>query len=519
MLTFAEFLTTRRAALGMSMTELAQHLSVTPQYISLLEAAKCNPSRKLQMRCAQFFDEDAEYIDFLAQPMSREQKQALLRAPAALPFLTRRASESHGDLGQDDAPVTTDGEDEFIQRLFAPIRDGKAKAGSEFYARLLDEVGASENGGYRFSAKARGWADHYRATLAEQVDGSDAARPLYEELARRFAKPTEGAYPDALRLLTAEALATSYARDNDWNLAAPAFEEMAERARRVRDVGRFAEATRRAAHGYRALGRPDRVVELYEEAGAGEDVPAGVKAEFLIAQATLLCRLGGYAAALDPIRRAVRIWRLRSLDIGDRTARLISAQVLGLRCLVQCADREEARKWLGRIRSTLARVTPAELTPEEQERLNSLSNLESAAMMVQQGRWNHAWKNLSGVDEWLDATEAQCDDVDEHGLLRQRVRLLKTEVSLRRGQTGEARRSADAIMAHGPMADAVRDKGEHARIRIQLADLLDGFGEREAAERALALAQDALNPDAQGDDPSRALCAVPQIQALRDSLT
>ena len=71
MLTFAEFLTTRRAALGMSMTELAQHLSVTPQYISLLEAAKCNPSRKLQGRCADFFpqgDSLAGHPDRIGQP-------------------------------------------------------------------------------------------------------------------------------------------------------------------------------------------------------------------------------------------------------------------------------------------------------------------------------------------------------------------------------------------------------------------------------------------------------------------
>ena len=214
----------------------------------------------------------------------------------------------------------------------------------------------------------------------------------------------------------------------------------------------------------------------------------------------------------------MRIWRLRSLDVGNRTAQLISAQVIGLQCLVQIEDREEARKWLGRIRSTLARVTPAELEPHEQERLTALSNLESAAMMVQQGRWNHAWKNLIGVDAWLDVWQPAADERDERALLRQRVRLLRTEVSLRRERTGEALRSAEAIIAHEPMGDAVREKGQHARIRALLATLLDGSGERETATRALALARAALSPDAQADDALRALCGVPQIQSLRDSL-
>ena len=516
MLTFAEFLTTRRAALGMSMTELARRLSVTPQYISLLEAAKCNPSRKLQGRCAEFFGEDAEYIDFLAQPMSREQKQALLRTPSALPFLTRRPPET--DLDRDDSPVATDGEDEFIRRLFGPIDNGRAEAGREFYTRLLDEVSARENGDYRFSAKARGWADHYRAALVEQVDGPGAARPMFEALTRRYDGPTNGAYPDALRLITAEALATSYAQDHDWESAAAAYEEMATRARRIGDMERFAAATRHAADAYRTVGRPDRVVEMYSAATGGEDVPAGIKAEFLIAQATLLCHLGEHEAALNPIRSAVRIWRLRSLDISSRTAQLISAQVLGLHCFVQTENRDEARQWLGRIRSTLARVSAAELAPEAHDRLTALSNLESAAMMVQQGRWNHAWKNLTGVERWLDDTQEHTEDADEGSLLRQRIRLLKTEVGLHRGQTRDALSIADEFLAHPPMADAVRDKGQHARMRARLAPVLGAAGHSEAAERALALAKDALDPENQPTDALRALCGIPQIAALRDSL-
>ena len=217
MLTFAEFLTTRRAALGMSMTELAQHLSVTPQYISLLEAAKCNPSRKLQGRCAEFFDEDVEYIGFLAQPMSREQKQALLKVPAALPFLNRRPTDAGGNLAINDTPVATDGEDEFIQRLLAPIGAGGVQGGSEFYTRLLDEVGAKSNGHYAFSAKARGWAEYYRALLSEQVNGPGSGRAAFEKLTTSFEETVDGAYPDALRLMTADALATSYARDRSFH--------------------------------------------------------------------------------------------------------------------------------------------------------------------------------------------------------------------------------------------------------------------------------------------------------------
>ncbi len=518
MLTFAEFLTTRRAALGMSMTELAQHLSVTPQYISLLEAAKCNPSRKLQGRCAEFFDEDVDYIDFLAQPMSRQQKQALLKTPAALPFMSRRPTDAVGELAPDDTPVATDGEDEFIQRLLAPIGAGGVQGGHEFYTRLLDEVGAKSNGDYAFSAKARGWAEYYRALLSEQVEGPGSGRSAFERLAASFDETTDGAYPDALRLLTADALATAYARDRDWAKAATAYAEAASRARRVEDTDRLAEATRQAADCYRQLGRVDRIIELYREATSGEDVPAGIKAEFLIAQATLLCHLGDYEAALEPIYGAVRIWRLRSLDIDGRTAQLISAQVLGLHCFVQTESRDEARKWLGRVRSTLARVTPDELSPEMQERLTALSNLESAAMVVQQGRWNHAWKNLTSVERWLDADDVPSGDADEHALLRQRIRLLKTEVCLRRGETSQALTIADEIMAHDAMADAVRDKGQHARIWGALAGLLDRSGEKQASQKALSVARKALDPDDQPSEAVRALCDIPQISALRESL-
>ena len=472
----------------------------------------------MQGRCADFFEEDVEYIDFLAQPMSRQQKQALLRTPAALPFLNRRPADAAGEFAADDTPVATDGEDEFIQRLLDPIRNGGAQSGQEFYTRLLDEVSAKSNGDYAFSAKARGWAEYYRAVLAEQVDGPGAGRPAFEKLAASFDEMADSAYPDALRLLTADALATSYARDKNWTQAAAAYAEAANRARRTEDTERLAAATRQAADCYRQFGRVDRVIELYEEATSGEDIPAGIKAEFLISQATLLCHLGDYAAALEPIHGAVRIWRLRSLDIDGRTAQLISAQVLGLHCFVQTESRDEARKWLGRVRSTLARVTPEELSPEMQERLTALSNLESAAMMVQQGRWNHAWKNLTSVERWLDADDAPAGDADEHALLRQRIRLLKTEVCLRRGETTQALTIADEILAHDAMADAVRDKGQHARIWGALAGLLDSSGEQQASQKALTVAKEALDPNGQASEAVRALCGLPQITALRESL-
>ena len=238
----------------------------------------------------------------------------------------------------------------------------------------------------------------------------------------------------------------------------------------------------------------------------------------MLFRSTLLCHLGEYEAALDPIRSAVRIWRLRSLDIEGRTAQLISAQVLGLHCFVQAESRDEARKWLGRVRSTLARVTPAELASEEQDRLTALSNLESAAMMVQQGRWNHAWKNLVGVESWLDDADAHAVNTDEAALLRQRIRLLKTEVCLRQDQTRDALGIADEFMAHPAVGDAVRDKGQHARLRAKLAALLGSSGHSEAARRALALAEDALDPDSQPTDALRALCGIPQMTALRESL-
>ena len=214
----------------------------------------------------------------------------------------------------------------------------------------------------------------------------------------------------------------------------------------------------------------------------------------------------------------MRIWRLRSLDINGRTASLISAQVLGLHCFVQMESRDEARKWLGRVRSTLARVTADELSPVMQERLTALSNLESAAMMVQQGRWNHAWKNLTSVERWLDGDDASPGDADEHALLRQRIRLLKTEVCLRRGETLQALTIADEILTHDAMADAVRDKGQHARIWGALAGLLDRSGETQASQKALTVAKKALDPNDQSSEAVRTLCDIPQISALRESL-
>jgi len=68
------------------------------------------------------------------------------------------------------------------------------------------------------------------------------------------------------------------------------------------------------------------------------------------------------------------------------------------------------------------------------------------------------------------------------------------------------------------MADAVRDKGQHARIWGALAGLLDRSGEKQASQKALSVARKALDPDDQPSEAVRALCDIPQISALRESL-
>jgi transcriptional regulator with XRE-family HTH domain len=540
MLTFAEFLTKRRAAFGMSMTELAARLSVTPQYISLLEAGRCNPSKKLQERCSKFFGEDVEYIRFLAQTMSRAQKEALLRSPTALPFLNRHGRELSEANDAIREAVSPDAEDLFVRQLFTAVENGQLNDESKaFYQWLIAEIGASTDGKPRFSAKARAWANLYDALLATDGTHLEPVASRFESLLTTLETDTNEPYPDELRLEVSRRLATARMQSGAFADAGAMYERVAHYARLTEDAEGALDAYRNAIEAYRRVGRLDVVLKMLTNAVGAEDIPAATRARLYVTKAQLLYDLGDSENAIEPVLQAVRIWRLRSLDIPDKTAQLVATQVLGLHLFVAkmfqvvwlrfrsshsfdaqtavASASTEARQWLGRIRSTLARVTEAEVPAGLRARYTVESDLESAALMIAQARWNHARKNIDAADGRID-DDVEFDDADDEALLRLRIMLMRSVVAFGQERSSDALEYARFVADAPPLSDPVRGKGRYTLLKFATTEILRACGDNDAADAVQAQLLAELDPYRQPTDALRSLCETDSIQRLRERI-
>jgi len=519
MLTFAEFLAKRRAAFGMSMTELAARLMVTPQYISLLESGRCNPSKKLQERCAKFFDEDIEYIRFLSQPMPRAQKEALLRNPSALPFLSHSHREVPLAVEGTREAVPLDAEDRFIYTLFSRMEKGELSDESKgFYRQLIAEIRATTDTQPRFSAKARAWADLYDTLLATDGKNLAPATAQLEDLMTRLDTDTHEPYPEKLRLEVSRRLATALMQSNRFAEAGATYERVAHYARLIEDADGIFDGYQNAVRAYQHIGRLETILSMLSHAAGVENIPAAIKARLYVMKAHLLYNLADAESALEPIQQAVRIWRLRSLDISDKTARLVATQVLGLHCFVERGDQAEARQWLGRIRSTLARVTEAEVPLGVQMRYAAECDLESAALMIAQARWNHALKNIDDVCERVESGAVAFEDEDDKVLLRLRLAWMRGVVAHGKRQPEEALRLAYEVVDSGHLADPVRDKGRRAYLFNEASRLLRLCGDPVKADAVQTQLLDELDPAHQSSETDRMICETDAIRRLREQI-
>lgn len=508
MLTFAEFLAKRRAALGMSMTELAAHLSITPQYISLLESGRCHPSKKLQERCARFFGEELDYIRFLAQNLPPVQKEALLRSPVAFPFLSRRFQEPR------EALLPSDAEDAFIRELFRYVEEGNLTSERRlFYERLLAEIASTREGRPRFSAKARAWGTFYEILLSSDEPASVAKR-LEALWAQIEAEP----YPDELRWETSRRLARVQKDLGALVEAASSYERAASYARLLEDTSGLLDAYQEAFRAYRDVGRVEEALSMLRRAVETEGIPAVVRAHLYVDQARLLYELGDFERAVEPVRQAVRIWRLRSLEVPDKTARLVSTQVLGLHLFVERQESLEARQWLGRIRSTLSRITEEDLPLAWKRRYIAESDLHSAVLMVAQGRWNHARKHVEEVREQFDNEVLAFADADDKTLFHLRLMLWGGFAVRGQGHLSEARARAQNVIESASLNDPVRQKGLRSRLMMGVSRLLRLCGDEKAAQTVLEQLLQELDPSRQPSDIFRLLCESDSLRRLREEI-
>lgn len=508
MLTFAEFLAKRRAALGMSMTELAAHLSVTPQYISLLESGRCHPSKKLQERCAKFFGEDVEYIRFLAQNFSPLQKEALLRSPQAFPFLSRRLHEPQEVL------LPSDAEDAFLRELFRDVEEGTLNDEKRvFYEQLLAEMASTREGRPRFSAKARAWGMFYEILLRSEGLAS-LAKGLEALWERLEAEPC----PDELRWETSRRLARAQRDLGALAKAGSNYERAAHYARLLENAGGVLEAYQQALYAYRGVGEVDNALSMLRRAVETEGIPAAVKAPLYVAQGRLLYELGDFERAVEPVRQAVRIWRLRSLEVPGKTGQLVSTQMLGLHLFVEREEALEARRWLGRIRSTLSRVTEEDLPTAWKRRYIAESDLHSAALMIARGRWNHARKNIEEVRGQFENDSLAFTDSDDKALMHGRLMLLEGFAARGQGDLSEAQRLAQNVVESVPLNDPVRQKGFRSRLVSGGARLLRLCGDEDAAKKVLNQLLQDLDPARQPSDVLRSLCNSESLQRLRGEI-
>jgi transcriptional regulator with XRE-family HTH domain len=505
--TFAEYLRHQRLSRGLTMQALASHLGISPQFISLLESGNRRPSNKLLRRCAAFFNDDINYLTFLAQPIPEAQRRALYESPIAPEYIPRPLRTN---------VLVQDSEDLLLQNLMAlpglpePMQDtpfyvtdipkfpeSAATTAVEVIARIKTDSG-------RFPLKAQAWVRFYEAFFKRVKAGRLAAAADFEALRQWMRVETTGTYPPKLRFLVAAQLGQIRLEQQKFDEARTFFEEAKQSAAEMSDPGAEASVCWSVAQAYRTEGDLFKMLEWLDTALAITDVPPFAIVRCRTDALEVLQLLHRNDETLKTVEDVVILWRSASLEAPQlfKSQSLFRSELTGLETCIRTGDDAEARRWLNRVRAIASRIPVPEI---DESRLD----LAASQLVLARGRSNQARMKLEAL------TRGFLPSDDAGRTVRDDIRIQLARIYLLIGETSKAE-SLIADMAHEPpMRTTLREVNRKTNVAIAHADVQLATERRGAALETLRTAELALN-EAIENDPR--LDATPLAFVIRNEI-
>lgn len=477
MLHFGEYLRQERLSQGLTMQELAERLEVSPQFISLLESTKRHPSDKLVQRTARLFEEDLNYLRFLAQPIPEAQKRALFESPSAPDYIPQSMRTNIMVQDTDDAlmeallraPALPDPEEDTLYHFGVQVRVSAAE--TSVPRSLIGQVRSDPE---RFPLKMQAWSDFYEAYYTRHAKGRSAAKDGFANLCTRMQTETAEAYPQRLRYLAVLHLALCHHEEGDLEDARRLYNQALEYSAAVDDPAGQACALWHLSSLDRDEGDTIRMVETLQKALRIKDIPP-----FAIAR----CRTdatSGYLAlwrnddVIAGANETIKLWRSSTLPgpQDDKSLCLIRMEISAFDAALRMDREEEARNWLSRVRSMRVRI---ELPDVQEAHLSAVTGV----LLIGRDRLTQAKKHPNA------ALRLELPDNDDGNHLRVTCQRLLAEIAVleRRYVDAEAvLRDTERVPA---LKSAVRELDRRGQVAFAWVLLHRAQSDAEAASAVL----------------------------------
>lgn len=356
---FGSYLRERRAELGVSIVQLAEVLGVSPAYVSHLEVGRRTPSEALLRRCAEVFQERVEFLQFLLEPTTEQEKKDIAYGSASPDFIpsSLRSSPSSSEDGVDLVisllrhesipPLDED------TPLHMASEAGEFSEGIKFQEAFLDKVDAAPG---EFPLGMRAWAALYRAHHVRLRDGRSAA-------AREFSRVIEEIQgspdpPPQLIYLANLHHGLSLAANAQYEQAEARFNAAYAAAGLASNARNMTCALWHEARACLEQGDYVRARDLYQNGSEQEGIGP---IELVQCRTGLLLShrlLWEDEAVLAMAGMAQAAWRTRTTGLpqAGRTTALVCVQLSALEASVRLGRLIDAERWLSRVRTILNRV-------------------------------------------------------------------------------------------------------------------------------------------------------------------
>lgn len=489
------------------MQTLALHLGISPQFISLLESGHRRPSQKLLRRCADFFNDDINYLIFLAQPIPEAQRRALYESPVAPEYIPRPLRKQ---------VLAQDSEDLLLQSLFAlpglpdPIEDTPyfATEMPTFLASAatmaLEVIRRIKTDRHRYSLKAQAWARFYEAFYKRAQEGRLGAAPDFEALREWMRVESAGIYSSKIRYLVTLHLGLIRQERKKLSEARVFLEEARGYAKEMSDPGAEASVCWSIAQTYRAEGDLFKTLEWLDTALKIENLPPFAIARCQTDRLEILQLLRRDAEVLQTVESVSVLWRSASLKAPQmfKSQWLFYCELYGLETCLRTGDKEGARVWLHRTRAIASRIP---VSPFDRARIE----WGASWIVFERGRPRHARRKLENL------LRQHFPDDDAGRTIRDEVRLLLSRIYLHLGDSAKAETLLAEIAHEPPIRTTLREVHRRMSLALAQADVHLANAQTNAALKTLQDAERTLN-QALADDPR--LEETPFVAFLRRAL-
>lgn len=459
------------------MQELAERLEVSPQFISLLESTKRHPSDKLVQRTARLFEEDLNYLRFLAQPIPEAQKRALFESPSAPDYIPQSMRTNISVQDSDDtlmeallrAPALPDPEEDTLYHFGTQVSVSSAETAVP--RSLIDQVRSDPE---RFPLKMQAWSDFYEAYYERHANGRSAAKGGFAALASRMQTETAEAYPQRLRFLAVLHLGLCHHEEGDLDTARRLYGRALDYAAAVDDPAGQACALWHISALDEAEGDTPRMVETLQKALRIKEIPP-----FAIAR----CRtdaVSGYLAlwrnedVITGANETIKLWRSSTLPgpQDDKSLCLIRMEVSAFEAALRLGREDEARNWLSRVRSMRVRIE----LPDVQE-----AHLAAATgtLLIGRDRLTQAKKHPNA------ALRLDLPDNDDGNHLRATCQRMLAEIAVLEGRLVDAEALLRDTERTPVLKSAVRELDRRGQVAFGWVSLQQAQNDAEAVAKTL----------------------------------